>query len=148
MSSLIASIWIPGEPVAWQRAGRNRITGRTYTPAQTDRWEKHVATCASLYWGRQAPLERPVCMDLFFYFPRPKYAVSKRKAMPVEPHIGRIDWDNLGNAVSDGLEKAGVIVNDRYIVDGRARKYRVVGFGVQPPGVLVLIKVPENLLDE
>lgn len=66
-----------------------------------------------------------VDIDCYFKFPK---SISKKKKEQIQATEGdiwcskNIDRDNIIKGINDILEDNGVIINDRYIVDGRTRK--------------------------
>ena len=104
---------IPGEPIGKGRPRAATIGGRArmYTPGKTQRWEAYAAATLALGWGHD-PLRCPVRVTVEAVFSRPQGKVWKTKPMPRYPHVARPDADNVGKAVCDSLEKAGVLHND------------------------------------
>ena len=124
---------IPGEPIG---KGRPRVTtiggkGRAYTPKRTRNWEMGAAELlASAYDGE--PLDEPLRLDVFAFFPRPKRLDCSHKRKPCscpdgwdmsQRHTARPDADNLAKAVCDALERAGVVRNDSVFWSVAVRKW-------------------------
>ena len=84
-----------GEPVPWRRAGRDKRSGRTYTPRKVREAEDFIAWAAK---GRKVVLQAgPVSLTLRFYLG------EGRKGR-------RPDLDNLVKLVKDALN--GVLYRD------------------------------------
>ena len=83
------------------------------------------------------PIGGPVEVSMRFLIRRPK---STRAAFPVAPTVG--DLDKLVRAVGDALTQAGVIEDDRFIVDLAASKRWA--HPDEEPGVVVEIRKAER----
>lgn len=128
---------VPGAPIGWQRAGRNRRTGAIYTQSKTRAKETEIAEAyraAANGWkfGDKAPLR----IQVTAYYPIPKSAAkAQREAMldgKVRPTV-KPDYDNVAKLVGDALN--GVAYrDDAQIVDGRTVKMYS-----ETPGIAVLI---------
>jgi Holliday junction resolvase RusA-like endonuclease len=63
---------------------------------------------------------------IWFARPRSHYRAdgkTLRPNAPKWPGKSKGDWDNLGKAITDELERSGVLANDGDIVDGRVCKW-------------------------
>ncbi len=116
---------VPGDPVGKARARvfRNPHTGKVHgvTPERTARWEsvaRYVFSCA---WNG-GPLETPIALDIMAVFSRPKRLLRPEDPPGRIPHAARPDWDNVGKAVSDALQGAGVVRDDAQVCEARVRK--------------------------
>jgi crossover junction endodeoxyribonuclease RusA len=90
------SFTMPGAPQPKQRA---RVTSRgTFTPAATRRYEQSIRETAQVFVPRDWPMEGEYELECEFHL----------------PGFMRSDLDNLGKAVSDGLEGA-AFTNDRLV---------------------------------
>ena len=127
---------IPGQPVAKGRPRFSAKHGRTFTPAKTRNWEAFAAWTLSEQWTGE-PLRCAVTVRIVAVFQRPKAKVWKTRLMPRYPHTGRPDADNIAKAVSDALEKAGVLYNDSQVWDLHVVK--MVADGDEQPHVEVFL---------
>jgi Holliday junction resolvase RusA-like endonuclease len=94
---------IPGPPVAWQRAGRNRATGATFTKEATRSYQaliKEIAGGMMDMLGLE-PLTGPLQLCVTVLRPAPK-SWPKRRATEIWD-TRRPDFDNLGKTVADAL---------------------------------------------
>lgn len=84
-----------------------------------------------------APTDESIQLKLTFVMPRPSQMVWKTKPMPRVPYTAKInDWDNLGKAVCDALNKIA------WTDDGRiwdARVIRWIAAGDEAPHVEIEI---------
>jgi Holliday junction resolvase RusA-like endonuclease len=121
------TIHVPGDPIAWARAGRriNLKNGTpittTFTPTRVQQWEDHVAhfaqkAAAACGWTKPGS-KIPLCVDVDFHFRRPSGYRKSEIWKWTKP-----DRDNLDKAILDALSWAGVIHDDAQVVDGRIRK--------------------------
>jgi len=117
MSEIDFRIVIPGRPIG---KGRHRTTktGHSYTPKTTAAWEMGAAYLMKSEW-RLPPYEEPCSLVVVAVFQRPKRLMRKRDpthriVAPVKP-----DFDNVAKIVCDALQRAGVVSDDKIIVDGR-----------------------------
>ena len=101
---------VPGDPVAWQRAGRGR-QGQTFTPKATRVAKAAIAWSYHAAGGRM--LEGPVYLECVFY-------LAGRRVYSL-PESDPRDVDNLLKLVADALEGV-AYPNDRRIVGCDARK--------------------------
>lgn len=98
------------DPVPKQRPRFTR-GGRTYTPAQTKKFENlvkfsYIEQCSKKFDG-------PVAMVIDFYFSIPKSTPKYKRGKMLSgeiPHTKKKDIDNLCKSVMDGLN--GVAYND------------------------------------
>ena len=81
------------------------------------------------------PLDEPLVMRIVFVMPRPTAKVWKTKPMPREAYVAKKnDWDNLGKAVCDALNKFA------YTDDGliwRCEVIRQIASGDELPHVMI-----------
>lgn len=80
---------VPGPPVPWQRAGRNKQTGATYTKPETREYQRKVKFYAVAAGVRR--IEGAVSLGLYFY-------VKDERAR---------DGDNLQKTIQDALKSIG-----------------------------------------
>lgn len=128
---------VPGEPIAWGRAGvrvGHTKTGKAfaqhYTPKKTRRHERSVAFEAKVAMLGRKPLTGGLVLIVhaFFGIPAswPLWKQREARANLIVP-TGRPDWDNVGKACSDAMNKI-VYEDDSAIVDACIRKR----FSVEP----------------
>lgn len=124
-------IELPGEPIAWQRAGIRVVApqfGRpfpsVYTPAKTRAYEKALAMTAKVAMRGKEPLRGPLRLVVTAFMAVPRSWSRKKRdaalAGTIRP-ITKPDWDNTGKGASDAL-KGIVWVDDSQVVDGRVIK--------------------------
>ena len=110
---------VPAVPVAQPRpravmAGKHaRVHELTHTKGRDGISRPHpisafkatvAAEFQSAYHG--PPLAGPIVLRITFVMPRPSSKIWKAKPMPREPYtVHKNDWDNLGKAVCDALNK-------------------------------------------
>ena len=115
-----------GEPVGWQRAGRNKITGATYTQKKTLDREKLIAETYAAKCGYFFPEKTPIYILTVAFFPIPKSTTKKKMA---EIIAGRIlptvkpDRDNIGKLVSDALNGTAYADDKDIVIGCEAKKY-------------------------
>lgn len=95
---------IHGKPFGKQRPKFSRKFGRAYTPAETVRFETHVAQVAAENFP--APITGPVRITVRAEF-EPAASWSKRKKAELlgRAHVQKPDLDNIVKAISDGLNR-------------------------------------------
>ena len=123
-----------GLPVASPRV-RARSMGkfaRVYMPGDADDWKMIVRNEARKAWADSEapciprPWQGPLCVNLTFYFPRPKAHFRKNGELkPNAPkwHTSKPDRDNADKAVLDALTNLGLWQDDMQVCDGRIRKF-------------------------
>jgi len=128
--------FIVGEPRPQPRPRVAR--GHAYNPpGLVDAWKGAIG------WGCKAhrpphPLVGPMRVDLWFYFPRPKYHFRKdgqlKQEAPIR-HIVRPDRDNAEKVILDCLTRAGFWDDDCQVCAGEVNKL----YANTEPGVRVVI---------
>lgn len=109
-----------GEPKAWQRARLSK-TGHHFTEKKTRSWSYECADLAAYHAIAQhfpRAFKGPCALNLAFVFQRPQNRF--RKCDPdgrMWRETGKKDADNCGKLVMDSLQKAGVFVDDKQVVD-------------------------------
>lgn len=103
-----------------------------YRPASkfTEPWMKLVGEECALTWGRRAPLDGSLWLDVIFlearidghYFKRKTGRVLRPDAPAHPAQTETHDVDKMRRAISDALTNCGVIVDDKRIVGGSAWK--------------------------
>ena len=102
---------VPGVPTAKGRPRFVRATGRTYTPADTERAERGVAQVAAEAMAGRKPLLGPVELLVVFTFLWPASTTKKRRADPCGYWMEtRPDADNLLKLVKDSCN--GIVWKD------------------------------------
>lgn len=92
------------KPIAKARPRLGRYG--TYTPKKTADYEKAVQLAYRNQFKKEEPFEKPVRIEIDFYFQVPKSYTKKQRLQFVEenkPHTKRPDLDNLVKAVTDAL---------------------------------------------
>jgi len=126
--------------------GNGRGPCRIVHPRKLTYWRQIVtATAIEQYQGD--PLFGPVALVLDFRFARPMShyrtgakAGELKTSAPTE-HTGTPDLDKLVRAIGDGLDEAGVYVDDRVVSSITASK-RFVELPGEKPGVTITITAP------
>lgn len=122
--------FVAGLPKAQPRA-KARAFGKfaqVYNPKTADDWKMIVRTEAQKAWresGNIQPWTGPLCVNLTFYFPRPKnHFRSNGELKPNAPkwHTAKPDRDNSDKAILDTLTNLGIWQDDKQVCDGRIRK--------------------------
>lgn len=111
---------VPGEPVAKARARAGRYG--FYTPKKTKQFEEKV----KIYYKKNSNFyfdKKFLKLEVSAFFEIPKsYKGSKLKSILSGKYFPtKKDWDNVGKAVSDALNKT-AYDDDRYVVDARVKK--------------------------
>lgn len=123
--------FVDGLPIAQPRAKARAFGGfaRVYdAPGKHDDWKMIVRTEARNAWvksGNVAIWTGPLCVNLTFYFPRPKgHFRANGELKPKAPlwHTGKPDRDNSDKAVLDALTNLGIWGDDKQACDGRVQK--------------------------
>ena len=133
---------VPGEP---RGKGRPRFgRGHTYTDAKTVSFENLIGWTASQAMNGQEPFSGPVCVTIAARFAPPVSASRKVRTAMLGGEIipTRVDADNLGKLVCDGLNRV-AYVDDRQVASLLIRK-----FYAETPGLDVVIRahVPEGVM--
>ena len=96
------TIAMPGLPVAWARAGRNK--GFTFTPKKQKSAMADLKVVAASVMAGRPPLEGALRATMVFQYPWPKSMSPKKRADPANRwRASRPDADNLYKLVGDGL---------------------------------------------
>ena len=106
------------EPQSWQFAGKRAgvIQGkiRFFKDARATAYNRAVSLLA-LASRPRAPLQGPLCVEMFFVLPRPQ-ALDRRDQSPVrQPCPKRPDAENLAKATIDALTETGFWRDDAQI---------------------------------
>lgn len=118
-------------PKAQPRA-KARACGKfaqVYNPKTADDWKMIVRHEAQKAWresGHISPWEGALCVDLTFYFPRPKgHYRSNGQLKPTAPkwHTSKPDRDNSDKAILDALTNLGLWHDDKQVCDGKIQKF-------------------------
>ena len=117
MSDLSFSVVIPGQPIGKARPRMTR-TGHVYTPKTTAAWEMGAAHLMKSEW-RRPPYDKECALFVVAVFQRPKRLTRKKDPKtrlwaPIKP-----DFDNVVKIVCDAIQRAGVVLDDKLVVDGR-----------------------------
>ena len=103
---IMMTIQVPGIPVGKGRP-RMSVRGghpRAYTPEKTVRYENLVRTTFMNDYPDAVPIDVPVRVDIYAFFPIPKSWSKKKKASAVDGFVSKKpDIDNIVKAVFDGL---------------------------------------------
>lgn len=120
---------VPGKPIAKGRPRFSRRGGhvRTYTPDATVRFEDLVAFYAreAMYREHEPGTDQPVRVELVAVFPRPKRLCRKKDPQGrlfMDSRAAGTDIDNVAKAILDGLQRGGLVRDDKQVVELVARK--------------------------
>ena len=110
MSSI--SFTVPGNPLALKRH-RHTNKGFSYDPSKND---KADFLAKAMQHRPDKPFDKPLCVWMGFYFPRPKSHYNKKGLKENAPSFvqKRPDIDNLVKFVADALN--GIFWNDDAII--------------------------------
>lgn len=138
----VFAVTLPLEPMVARRGRavvRYDAHGRAYADVTDDagyrRWKLDAITLLREWWRDRPAVRLPLVVRVVAVLPRPKAAPEMltvrgrpfRYPFPWtegrNPHLGTEDLDNLRKPALDVLTKAGVIADDRLVVeDGGSRK--------------------------
>lgn len=117
-------VFIEGPPVPAARPRFDSRTRRTYTPAKYDSYKRRVALILASLWKDRPPIARAVAVAIEITLPRPQARPAKgsihREYWTPEglyPLPCRGDVDNYAKSALDALTQAGVIQDDRLVVE-------------------------------
>lgn len=148
------SFFAAGLPKAQPRAKASHFGGftRVYTPkGEHEDWGMIVRNEARRAWeasGDLTPWQGPLCVNLTFYFPRPKnHFRSNGTLKPSAPvwHTSKPDRDNADKKCLDTLTNLGIWGDDKQVCDGRIRKLYVLNSGIGQPGCSIEIKEADKI---
>ena len=150
--------FVAGIPKAQPRARATARGGfaRVYDPGTADDWKMIVRSEARKAWvatGDVTPFSGPTCVNLTFYFPRPKNHFKSQSAIartasapPILKanapnwHTSKPDKDNSEKAVLDALVNLGLLADDKQVCDGRTQKlYEIINKPGWTTGCLIEI---------
>lgn len=131
-------IEIPGDPVAWARAGQN---GRfKYTPKPQAIAMDMVRLAANRVMATKSPLTGPLHVSARFIYSWPaSWSEKKRKAAGAHWKTSRPDPDNLFKLVADALNGL-VWTDDAVIASVEIQKQ----FGVKPFTIITIEELTEQ----
>ncbi len=128
---------IPGEPVAWGRAGIDFKRRRVFTAPRSATWKAHAVTTMHERRDRPRRLACPVVVQILAVFKRPKRLQTKATRDTFAPHVSKPDADNLAKATCDALQNAEILKDDSVAYDVRVIK-RHADEGEQPCVIVTL----------
>lgn len=129
------------EPHSKGRPRARVINGHAsvYTPPETEQWEKTAAEALRVQWGTRQPIDREIAVVIrCVKAPLKSGKASSRRLR--QWRTGSNDVDNEAKAVLDALVKAGVLKDDRCVVQLVVSKVRHGAGG--HPCVEVIISEP------
>lgn len=143
--SAIAQFSIPGEPIAWARAGRGR-GGISYTPARQRGYGEVIRFAALEAMHGAAPAEGALRLIVSVRLPIPASWSKKKQAdaaLGRERPAKKPDWDNAGKIVSDALN--GIVYrDDAQIVEASVSKH----YDISPRLDVLVARIPASTLNE
>ena len=109
---------IPGPPIGKGRPRATAVSGhvRLYTPKKTADWERSAALLVRNAWMR-GPSDDLCRADIVAVFSRPQRLLRKKDPFERFWHGGKPDIDNVAKSVLDSLVMAGVIRDDKQVVE-------------------------------
>ena len=109
---------VPGPPIGKGRPRASSMGGhiRLYTPKKTADWERSAALLARREWCR-GPSEDLCRADIVAVFSRPQRLLRKKDPLQRIYHGSKPDIDNVAKSVLDSLVMAGVIRDDKQVVE-------------------------------
>jgi Holliday junction resolvase RusA-like endonuclease len=115
---------LAGTPVGKGRPRFMRATGHAYTPEKTRNFETNLLLRAQDVMAGQPPIEGPVAVIVYAYFPIPQSWSQKKRAgalLGVRRPTGRPDLDNIIKMLDafNGI----VWRDDAQIVEGSVSKH-------------------------
>ena len=131
MTPPLIAFFVPGIPFGQPRARSRAFKKRdgVWTASVYDgggdkieEW-KHAIIRASRPHIPREPLTGALCVDLTFFFPRPKYLQTKKFPACAFPHNVKPDRDNADKAVLDSLTKLRIWEDDNQACQGSIEKW-------------------------
>ena len=109
---------VPGPPIGKGRPRATQMGGhvRLYTPKKTADWERSAALLARNAW-RRGPSEDLCGVEIVAVFSRPQRLLRKKDPLQRIYHGSKPDIDNVAKSVLDSLVMAGVIRDDKQVVE-------------------------------
>ena len=109
---------VPGPPIGKGRPRASSMGGhvRLYTPKKTADWERSAALLARNAW-RRGPSDDLCRADIVAVFSRPQRLLRKKDPLQRIYHGSKPDIDNVAKSVLDSLVMAGVIRDDKQVVE-------------------------------
>ena len=124
---------VKGEPVSWQRAGRNGK--RSYTPPKVRHQEDRIRMAYTDQVGEQ--LQGAIEVEITFVYEPPKsLSLKKKMELMGQPKLTRPDTDNLVKLVLDALNEVA------YIDDSRV--YKATSQKIYGPEAMTIIQLKER----
>lgn len=138
MSAFVVEV--PGVPAPKGSKIRTRY-GMRESSKRVKPWEELVVAAVMQQMDAEflfTPLAPPYRVDVWFYFQRPR---TTKARVPVAPKLG--DVDKLARATLDPLTNAGLIEDDRHVVELWAKK-AWAGPTETPGAVIRVTSIEEN----
>lgn len=112
----------------WLRSGKRgpQPIPRVYTRSEYRGHEDRLADLLAAAWGEaghSSALDEPCSVSIVAWFPRPRSRTRKTLPNPRYPHTVRPDGDNVGKAVLDAMQKAGMLHDDSRVFALRVVKW-------------------------
>jgi Holliday junction resolvase RusA-like endonuclease len=114
----LLEVSIPGDPVGQGRPRVVRHGGRiwAHTPKRSAEWRAGAAWCFKQEWKDQPPRNEPLALHVRAVAARPKRLQTRKSPVARVWRTAKPDGDNVLKAVSDALQDAGVVADDKCIV--------------------------------
>ena len=96
---------IPGQPMGWKRAGKNKWTGATFDPKENQDYKKRVRDYAFEAGIRGEPHAGPVCLTVTAYLQRPKKFFRQKDPDGPIHCTSKPDLDNIVKLIEDAMNK-------------------------------------------
>lgn len=142
---MIVEFKIYGDPKGKGRPRFSSKLGRTYTPAETVKYENLVKLeykGQNGYWFGDAAIK----CNVYVYFAIPKSVSKKVRAKMQSGEVRptkKPDWDNVGKIICDSLNGV-AYVDDKQIVDGGVHKFYCPEWMEQPVTVVIIEDIEEQ----
>lgn len=148
------SFFVTGEPRGQPRPRAFVFRGqaRIYNPAQAESWKTCISAAAQPHIPTQ-PFTGPICLELTFYFPRPKsHFGTGKNALHLKPnaptwHTQKPDRDNAEKAVMDAMTLLGFWTDDCQVCSGEPKKIWCPP-GMKPGCQITLVPLEERQENE
>ena len=101
--TLILNLTVPGEPVPWKRPGKDRRSGRSFTPTPMAAQMNLIGLLAR---GRcQTPTPDPVIVDMDFFLGNNRRADLSNFLKLAEDALNGIAWDDDSQIIEAVIHK-------------------------------------------
>jgi Holliday junction resolvase RusA-like endonuclease len=119
------TLYIHQSPIGAPRPRARKAGGfaRVYNPPEYTAWKTAAANDLKAYWKHEPINGGFVNLAINVYFKRPKTLMRKKDPTAPIFHNKRPDADNVAKAIIDAMVDAGVMTDDKFVVQLTIRKY-------------------------